>query len=330
MTDTLEKRNISETAAAWIARLDSGDLSADELMELRDWATASPANLRELERLADIWESLDTLKALKKVIAKPVSAFRRSMRNLAIAAGIGALAILTWLFSANLGTDEPVVLTEIYATELGEQRSVEPGEGSTINLNTDSRLSVAYSTSQRVVSLTRGEAFFDVSAEDNRPFIVVTSHGNIVVTGTAFLVRVESTGLEVLVQEGQVQVHTAVEQSPGDSPAVIELTAGEVAMVDSDGSRRVAIEPEKLIRKLGWRDGMLIFDGESLEEVVDEVGRYTSIEIIIDDPSLRERRIGGYFKVGEIEDLLGTLESDFDIEVNRVHGGEVRLTAQTD
>ena len=99
-------------------------------------------------------------------------------------------------------------------------------------------------------------------------------------------------------------------------------------MVNSDGRRKQVIEPDKLIRKLGWRDGMLMFDGESLDEVIHEVGRYTSINIVIDDPSLRERRIGGYFKVGEIEDLLGTLQTDFDIEVNRVHDNEVRLSSR--
>ena len=94
-----ESRSISEIAAAWIARLDSGELSSDELMQLRNWATASPANLRELERLADIWESLDTLTALRNVIAKPAPLLSPSIRNLAIAASIGALAVVGWLYA---------------------------------------------------------------------------------------------------------------------------------------------------------------------------------------------------------------------------------------
>lgn len=317
---------MTEKAAAWIARLDAGDLTADELIEFREWATASAAHMRELERLADTWESLDALAALRPMVAMPDTSPRRAIRNIAIAASAAAIAVTMWLFSPGADPVEPVVLAETYVTDVGEQRSVEPGEGSTISLNTDSRLSLEYSASQRLVRLAKGEAFFEVSSNDHRPFIVETRLGNVVVTGTAFLVRVEAAELQVLVREGHVELHKQVEGSVPVDSAVTALNAGEVAVIDSVGSHVEMIGPVRMVRKLGWRDGMLMFDGESLDEVVHEVGRYTSVQIIIDDPELRDLRVGGYFRVGELEDLLGTLQSDFDVQVNRVADDEIRLT----
>lgn len=322
----MTRNETTKKAATWIARLDAGELTADELTALREWATANPAHMRELERLGDIWESLDALAALKPMLAVPEVSSRRTIRNIAIAASAAAIAVAMWLFFAGAGPLEPVLLAETYVTDVGEQRSVEPGEGSTISLNTDSRMSLEYSLSQRLVRLAKGEAFFEVSSEDSRPFIVVTRLGNVVVTGTAFLVRVDAAELQVLVREGHVELHKQVEGFVQAGSAVTALNAGEVAVIDSVSSHVEMIGPIRMVRKLGWRDGMLMFDGETLDEVVHEVGRYTSVQIIIDDPELRDLRVGGYFRVGELEDLLGTLQSDFDVQVSRIADDEIRLT----
>ncbi|MEE8345383.1 MAG: FecR domain-containing protein [Woeseiaceae bacterium] len=329
MTELTKKQDITQQAAAWIARLDAGELSAEDLIELRDWATASPAHLRELWRLGDIWKSLDTLAVLSGLLAKPTNSTRRSWRPLAIAASAAVILVAVSIFFAGVLTVEPIELAAAYTTDIGEQTSIEPGEGSTINLNTGSQMTVEYSSSQRLVRLARGEAFFEVASEDERPFIVETPFASVVVTGTAFLVRVEASGLEVLVKEGNVELHERSGGPARDAPIVAKLKAGELAMIDDSGSTHIGvIEPEKMIRKLGWRDGMLMFDGETLGEVVREVSRYTSVRIVIDSPALREQRIGGYFKVGEVEDLLGTLQSDFGIEVHRVDDSEVWLTTR--
>lgn len=331
MVDRHDNQDITERAAAWIARLDSHELSADELIELRDWATASPAHLRELERLADVWESLDPLIALRAIIAKPKPARRRTLQTLAVAASIGVVAFAITLWTMSFDLADPIEIEAAYATDVGEQRAIEPGEGSTINLNTDSRVSIVYSASERLVKLTHGEAFFDVASDDERPFVVETELGNVIVTGTAFLVRLDASGMEVVVEEGSVQLQHRLDRIEEAPATVTELIAGEIATVEPGGNRSIElIEPGLMVRRLGWRDGMLMFDGESLEEVIEEVGRYTPIEIVIDDASLRDRRIGGYFRVGEMEDLLATLAEDFDIRVDRISDNEIRLAAGQD
>ncbi|MCY3816924.1 MAG: FecR domain-containing protein [Gammaproteobacteria bacterium] len=328
MNDLIKTRDVTEQAAEWIARLDAGELSSDDLMRLREWAIGRPAHIRELERLADIWGNLDLLSPLKTVIAKPRARPHARLVPLALAAGLAAISIVLWFLVSSSGSINEGPIQSTYATKVGEQISFDPGEGSTINLNTDSRLSVKYTQDRRIVKLDRGEAYFDIASADPRPFVVQTEHGDVVVTGTSFLVRVDETSLEVLVEEGQVEVHSVDGAGADMMTAVTALSAGEVATI-SDLSRRVDIvETQQMHRKLDWRDGMLTFDGETLEEVVNEISRYTSTSIVIDDPNLRTQRFGGQFQAGAVDDLLVTLQNSFDIQVNRVGDTEIRLARQ--
>ncbi len=83
-------------------------------------------------------------------------------------------------------------------------------------------------------------------------------------------------------------------------------------------------EPE-ITRRLAWRDGYLVFAGEPLSDVVDEVNRYTPTIIEIADPALGKLKIGGRFKVGELEALYDVLEASFGIEVSRLNDQHIQL-----
>src|SRR5690606_32526856 len=328
MIEEHDKPDATDVAAFWVARLDRGGLSTEELIALRAWVGAHPSHMRELERAAEMWESLDALAALRHIVARPARTTRKRTIAFALAASVAGTALTVALLLGIVagGTETP----EYYAafeTRIGETQVIEPGEGSKISLNTNSRVAIEFGSTVRRGRLDRGEAYFDVASSDARPFVVETEFGNVVVTGTAFLVRVDDAGLEVAVKEGHVQLERAAGDSGESRVALALLTAGEVASIELDGSRRIEpIETGQLVRKLGWRDGMLMFNGESLEEVIREVGRYTPIKISITDEALRTRRIGGYFKAGEIEDLLATLESDFGIRVERISDSEINLS----
>ena len=87
---------------------------------------------------------------------------------------------------------------------------------------------------------------------------------------------------------------------------------------------------QEVDRRLAWRSGMLMFEGETLSKVVAEIGRYTPLEVVISDPSLKELEIGGYFRIGDTEVLLQTLASDFGIEVERLGPDLVHLRKNVD
>ena len=246
----------------------------------------------------------------------------------------------------------------LYETRVGEQNTITLADGSIIELNTNSNIQVDYSENKRSVTLLQGEAHFEVSKDPNRPFEVIAGGGKINAIGTAFAVRLNNQTIKVTVTEGKVSL-SAISLAPRQSKNT-DLTT--ITSLNSEGTyvslplekvvyshtlgfleagQSVEFEPSEitnmeeiievleehnLVQQLAWRKGLLLFEGESLFEVVREINRYTEINIEIDDPAISEIRIGGQFKVGETEALLRVLETNFNIKVHSVDDHTVHLS----
>lgn len=317
-------------AAAWVAKLDSGSVNGDDLKVLRAWAESSPRHREALERTAEVWDDLDVLAACRNLFEKPVVQRRNSWIAVAVAASLSVLAVSAWLFTDTFKPESTLLEQSVYRTRLGEQQKVPLPDGSQVQLNTQSRVEVEYTRQERTIRLQEGEAFFEVAKSSEQPFVVTTKHGTVTAIGTAFSIRLEADSMEVIVLEGKVRVNP---ESPGMTaqvdvdevlePAVLEMGQGTII---GDESKSVeTLQPSEVDRALAWRDGLLIFEGDSLETVVTEVSRYTPVKIVISSPELRDLLIGGYFKTGETDALLATLESGFGVSVTRVSDDLVYL-----
>ena len=87
-----------------------------------------------------------------------------------------------------------------------------------------------------------------------------------------------------------------------------------------------SIDQQELDRQLAWHTGLVMFAGETLEQVVQEISRYSELNIQITDPSLKTLKIGGQFRIGEINAMFDVLESNFNIQVNQLTNGQVTLS----
>ena len=325
------RSKIREEAAGWVARLDAGSMTTDDLKELKTWLEQSPLHVEELEQVADVWDKLDVLGEYRKIIIAPGKSLSDRFRVPASIAASLVILSLGLLFVSGYFQSGPGTLTaQIHETELGEQKALRLPDGSNIRMNTASRLKVEYEASARTVYLDQGEAFFDVQADSQRPFMVETPKGTITAVGTAFSVRLGKPDMQVTVSEGVVKLFgrkqdetnvTGMSSEWVHEPAM--LTAGQSASFDKKLNSIETLEPRKIIQRLAWRDGMLIFEGDTLEAVINEVSRYTPIEIHISDPDLKQLRIGGYFRIGEIDSLLKALEKGFGVRVE--HAGIERI-----
>jgi transmembrane sensor len=207
----------------------------------------------------------------------------------------------------------------------GETQKVTLDDGSILHINTNSSLQYSSSESRREDQLYSGEVLVEVAKDPQRPFSVRAGQVTTTALGTIFSVRMRSNETVVMVTHGSVQFE------PSDRIKAEEalLEAGDVASVEFSGSAPraeiVSVEPELLSQKLAWKDGLLIFDGDPLTEVIDEVTRYTDTSVVISDPSLREIPIGGVFRIGEVSPFIGALESSFGIEAEYVDPNTVYL-----
>jgi transmembrane sensor len=123
----------------------------------------------------------------------------------------------------------------LFQTAIGEQAAVGLPDGSSFDLNTNSRVWVDYSKRARVVYLERGEAFFKVAHDPLRPFWVHAGDRRVRAVGTAFNVYLRPRGAEVTVREGTVNVvNSTMESPPTEQKPAAAVTAGEQA--DAQGS----------------------------------------------------------------------------------------------
>lgn len=87
------------------------------------------------------------------------------------------------------------------------------------------------------------------------------------------------------------------------------------------------IDAQSIERREAWRQGLLLFAGDSLEDVVAEISRYTTMSIEIVDPALKEIRIGGQFRVGDIRGMFDVLEANFGLSVTLLENNRVQISA---
>ena len=195
-----------QQATEWFAKLDSGAVSDQAKAQFFAWLDADEVNQQayiEIEKLSD---KLDIVKQLPlREMADGQNWFTTAFGAWGrLGTALSVLAITTLaLFFFN----QPSAISEYqYATAIGERLDFRLEDGSLLQLNTDSAVSVRMDTSHRLLRLQRGEVYFDIAPNANRPFTVQTTGGLVRVLGTRFNIRQTDLGSIVSVIEGRVAV----------------------------------------------------------------------------------------------------------------------------
>jgi transmembrane sensor len=312
---------ISNEAIEWFSKLHSGRVTPEDRSRFEAWQKRSPEHAKAYADVEAFWALLD--KPSRQVfeqeealssgqtdtVPKAVSRFtRRPVRRAFVGFSlVAAFSMLLWL------PDAIRFWASDYHTRWGERRDLMLEDGSRISLNTHSALSVEFSPEQRVVKLLEGEAYFQVSHNPDRPFTVLTAHGAAVVTGTAFNVYERDDRMTVTVTEGRVRVYVE-----GAEDRAVELSAGSQANCDEQGIGPVL--RVDALQALAWREGLLMFNLQSLSAVVDELNRYFPGKIMIADPRIRERIVSGAFDLTRPQDVLTAIEKTLGLKSLNVSG----------
>ena len=225
----------------------------------------------------------------------------------------------------------------MHVTPVGGQQEIRLADGSLVNLNTDTALSVVMTPSAREVHLARGEAYFEVASDPRREFRVFAGAGVVRVKGTAFNIRHRGGGMSVTVFEGMVSVEPGAPTSGAgnaDSPVPREefganhvLGVGEQIRI-SDRSlvvRRLA--SKDLVNSQAWRNGKLVFVGATLAEVVDEFRLYIPERIVFIDEDIAALKVGGVFDTDNADSLFTALEVALPVKVVRDQTGYLLKSA---
>lgn len=318
--------------AEWVARMHSGQMTDDDQRDLRAWLASSTKNNRDFLRAEATWLMCGTLAGDPKIQAELAGwrrkSQRRTMRALwstaprgrlaAAAAAVLSIAIAALWLAASLSLDW-------HDTAPGEQHVVSLPDGSSIAINTDSRVGFHYSANERHVALEKGEALFEVARDTKRPFTVRAANGYVRAVGTRFNVLVQNDTVTVAVLDGRVDVVT--QGDAGEQRA--ELDVGQSIAYRKSG-RLMPADPTvaSAQRIAAWREGKLRFDEWPLERAIREHNRYSSKPIRLGNADLGQRLVSGVFRIGDTPAFVDALETLIDVKA--VDQGEALVLVASD
>jgi transmembrane sensor len=366
---------IFDEASDWLVKNREGDLDPDEKRRFDAWLRESPYHLRAYLEMSAVWEDVTSLdpglnasadeliaraRAEGNIFPLEVPASRVSpaevpgsgvaelsepssedratpaARRIALAASILLLVAATsaWLYTQR----------NTYSTALGEQRSIVLNDGSTIELNSRSRVRVRFSDAERDVDLLEGQALFRVAKNPQRPFSVHSASIRVRAVGTQFDVYKKRAATVVTVVEGKVAVfgepHSAAGGVSSSSPkqdddaafplqmrkegsGVIFLAAGEQLTV----TPAAAASPERanVAAVTAWTQRTLVFDSAPLTEVAEEFNRYNTRQLVVKDPELADIHVSGVFSSVDPALLLRFLRTQPELVVEETDT-EIRIS----
>lgn len=349
--DDRELAAIAEKAAWWFVTNRAGPGSAAEHEAFSAWLRESPAHVREYLAIAtlardfagvvqqstvDVSSPADPAQALSpdNVVDLELSTTRSSPDVDPRANGqrtrwhvprvaVGALAASIVAAVVLIASSGGIPWTgRTYETGHGQQQIVQLVDGSVLRLNSDSKATVRFSSSERRVDLKAGQALFDVAHDPTRRFRVVAGGVSVVAIGTRFDVYRRRNATVVTVVEGKVAVAPAAPSLPvvsrpdGGPVKGIPVAAGEQLQVSrnaalpdllKDGGALPPVVTINVDAAVAWLRQQVVFEQKALAEVAEEFNRYVEVPIRIEDPALRHMRVTGILSTYDTEAFIGFL-----------------------
>jgi transmembrane sensor len=329
VTATQIDQNVLDQAYAWVVALRGESVSDKNLEDFSDWITSDESHQSAWDQALDLWGTMgavshlpvDDLLVDNQLIPESVS---KAPADKQPAAGIGlfeklhrlwkpmalafSLAVVGFIAVFNFQPQG-----ENYAAGTGQYLAVTLADGTVVELNTNSEISVSLNENFREIELIKGEAFFTVAKDKDRPFIVDVAGATVRAVGTAFnIYRVTDQSAIVSVTEGIVRV----EEAGGSSVTAAQsqlLTVDEALTIDS--VRGLFEAKTKNHQITAWRQGQLLFDNTSIADAVEMLNRYLHKKVVVADDVSQSIKLSGTFSSRQKRETLAAVAQALGLEL---------------
>ena len=329
MTSNIDASVVAKAEECFLALLDD-QLSYAECQAWIDWCDEKPQHQAAYEQVARLWAALDGIdaKSLRAVDLgeqlgwPPVPKSSRAWLPVALACTlVAAVAVGISRFDgtslANLDHQR-----ETLETRVSHTGSFQLADGTVARLAGDTRIETDYSAKERRLTLLRGEAFFAVSKDAQRPFVVAAGAGEARALGTKFDVNKLGQTVSVTVSEGLVQVSESGKSPTAADPKSSTIVGlGERVSYSDKGLRPV--EKVDLDHAMAWASGRLVLRNKPLAEVIEEVNRFSLKRIVFRPDEVAGLTVSGTVDLGQIDDWLHGLEKGYPLKL--LPGGDDTL-----
>ncbi|THK42663.1 FecR family protein [Methylophaga sp. SB9B] len=310
-----------EQAAEWFALLRDGQASNEHKIAWHQWLDAKPENKKAWQYVEKISHSFETLQQTPDPQTTADNLFsanqrlRQRRRVLSGILSIGAIGLVGQLSWNKKWLPESIMaFSADYHTGVGQQSNITLADGSQIWLNTATAINVDYTTQHRRIQLLHGEIYIETAKDLRRSFVVDTSHGRLTALGTQFNVISQQENIELAVYEGAVSVQT-------NSAQQAELSAGETTRFNTN---QIMPKQRAITARQAWRQGLLVAEDMTLEDLIAELNRYQYGYINISD-DVAQLKVYGSFPLSDTNRALAMLTTVLPIQVRQVFPGWIKV-----
>ncbi len=330
---------LEEEATVWLFEREDG-FAPGRSEAFAEWCSSNPRHAEAVARVERTLAILNEMPAVRKPLEERVG---RATANAPEVRPLARDRFNRWAWAASIAatlvigatvwwtSQPPAAGTETYEAIGSEPRRVSLADGSVVDLNSNSRVAVQFSEGERRITLEAGEAHFQVAHNSARPFTVTANGVSVRAVGTAFNVRLTEDKVDVLVAEGKVEVdrqESSVFFTTRKIPVIPLLVAGERTQVASNNHSAPRVEmvaPAEVHSLLAWQNRMTSFADVPLREMVARINRCNSLQLVIGDPQLGDRKVGGVIDLNQVNAFVHLLEQDGDVVAERGPGEKIVL-----
>lgn len=302
-----------------------GEASPAESISISQWIAASADNEKYFNDFKLIWDNSLELAAQSTVdenaawqrfqqmvtekeenAKPPVISINKKNQWLRVAAIVfvvitGAISFFIWQAS------KPAAQINIVSTNATINDTLPDGSMVTLNKNTNISYADNFKGKTRNIKL-KGEAFFKVATDKDKPFIVNVNDVIITVLGTSFNVKNNNGETEVIVETGLVRVEHAGKR--------VELKPNEKAVINNNDT---ALQKESSTDKLYnyYSSRQFVCDNTPLWKLVEKLNEIYNANITIENPSLKSLPLTTTFNDESLDNVLKIISQTLDIKVER-------------
>jgi transmembrane sensor len=325
--------HILEEATSWFIDFNEGDVDGAGRDRFNEWLRRSPEHVRAYLQASAFWEDADALGRRPDLDIEALVARAATEHNIHLLDGTGGAreasaarallagprwsrrpaalaATLVIAIGCGVAAWHGAFSRSTYAAGIGEQRSITLDDGSSVEINSRSRLTVRYTETRREIELLEGQALFSVARDPSRPFIVSAGDARVRAIGTRFDVYRRPAGTVVTVVEGRVAVVSQRESARED-----EVLVGPGEQIRVTPRSASPPEPANVEAATAWTEKKLVFKSTPLREAVEEFNRYNRRQLVIRDPRLHDFHVSGIFPSTDSSRMVELLRQRFGVAV---------------
>ncbi len=297
-----------------------GEADDVERKQIEVWMAATPENKKTFERIKTIWDNSNNPQANEPDVALAWQKFleNRAAANAASSTPMNIRKGGKWKLMSAAAAILIVALTgflfywnsPVQYESFAQSKAFTLSDKSIVTLNSVSKLTYArsFNRKERVVNL-EGEAFFDVSKNPKKPFVINVNNVAVKVLGTSFNIRSTSDVTEIVVETGLVKV----------TRGAAEYTLSphqKLTFKSNEAKPEISTISNQLYQY--YRTKIFVCDRTSLQDLVNTLSDAYNVEITIANPILEQQQLNGkYPQTDAVKDILEVVAATLNARIEQ-------------